>query len=65
MLIGHWPLNGNANDYSGNNYNGTANSISYTLGKIGLAATYDGTTTPYISLPTATIQNITDFTFTF
>ncbi len=29
-LVGWWPLNGNANDYSGNNYNGTATSVFYT-----------------------------------
>ncbi len=28
-LVGWWPLNGNVNDYSGNNYNGQASSISY------------------------------------
>jgi len=26
-LVGWWPLNGNANDYSGNNYNGQANNV--------------------------------------
>ncbi len=29
-LVGWWPLNGNANDYSGNNNNGAANSVIYT-----------------------------------
>ncbi len=28
-LVGWWPLNGNANDYSGNNATSTANSISF------------------------------------
>jgi hypothetical protein len=28
-LLGWWPLNGNANDYSGNGYNGTAYSMVY------------------------------------
>ncbi len=28
-LVGWWPLNGNANDYSGNGNNGVENSISY------------------------------------
>ncbi len=29
-LVGWWPLNGNANDYSGNNNNGNAISVTYT-----------------------------------
>ncbi len=29
-LVGWWPLNGNANDYSGNNDNGVPNSVTYT-----------------------------------
>ncbi len=31
-LVGWWPLNGNANDYSGNNNNGNAISVTYTTG---------------------------------
>ena len=29
-LVGWWPLNGNANDYSGNNNNGAATNVIYT-----------------------------------
>ncbi|MDE1761690.1 MAG: hypothetical protein KGH78_00655, partial [Candidatus Micrarchaeota archaeon] len=29
-LVGWWPLNQNVQDYSGDNLNGTANSIGYT-----------------------------------
>ncbi len=29
-LVGWWPLNGNANDYSGNNNDGTATDVAYT-----------------------------------
>ncbi len=29
-IVGWWPLNGDANDYSGNNNNGAATTISYT-----------------------------------
>jgi hypothetical protein len=29
-LVGWWPLNGNANDYSGNGYNGQATGVTYT-----------------------------------
>ena len=38
-LIGWWPLNGNANDASGNNYNGTLTGGQYTAGRGGLANT--------------------------
>ncbi len=31
-LVGWWPLNGNANDYSGNKHNGVENNIQYTTG---------------------------------
>jgi hypothetical protein len=29
-IVGWWPLNGNANDYSGNNNNGQATNVTYT-----------------------------------
>ena len=29
-LVGWWPLNGNANDYSGNGNNGMSNNVTYT-----------------------------------
>ncbi|MGC8688398.1 MAG: hypothetical protein ACP5RQ_03310, partial [Candidatus Micrarchaeia archaeon] len=29
-LTGWWPLNGNANDYSGNNQNGIPNNVVFT-----------------------------------
>ena len=29
-LVGWWPLNGNANDYSGNNNNGVPTGVIYT-----------------------------------
>ena len=31
-LVGWWPLNGNANDYSGNGYNGNIHNVSFTSG---------------------------------
>jgi hypothetical protein len=43
MLIGHWPLIGNTNDYSGYNNDGTPTSITYVAGKIGQAASFNGT----------------------
>ena len=42
-LVGHWPLDGNVLDTSGNSYNGTANGkISYTAGMYGQAAEFHG-----------------------
>jgi hypothetical protein len=41
-LIAHWPLNGNTNDISGNGYNGTPTNITYAAGKIGQAASFNG-----------------------
>ena len=29
-IVGWWPLNGNANDYSGNGNSGTATGVTYT-----------------------------------
>ena len=34
-LIGYWPFNGNANDQSGNNNNGTVNGVSLTTDRFG------------------------------
>jgi hypothetical protein len=42
MLIGHWPLIGNTNDYSGFGNNGTPTNITYTAGKIGQAGDFNG-----------------------
>lgn len=44
MLIGHWPLTGNANDYSGFGRAGTETSVTYSTGKIGQAASFNGST---------------------
>jgi len=43
-LVGHWPLDGNAND-SGGTYHGTfAGTEAYAAGPIGQAASFDGST---------------------
>ena len=42
-LVAHYPFDGNANDESGNAHNGTEHGgVSYTAGKIGQAASFDG-----------------------
>jgi hypothetical protein len=59
-LIAHWPLNGNTNDISGNGYNGTPTNITYVAGKIGQAASFNGTTS-VVDLSSFTTPN-SDFT---
>ncbi len=44
-LIGWWPFNGNANDYSGNNYNGTIHGAALSIdrnGQANKALSFDG-----------------------
>jgi len=41
-LIAFFPFEGNANDTSGNGNNGIEHGVTYTIGKIGKAATFDG-----------------------
>jgi hypothetical protein len=44
-LVGWWPFNGNANDESGNNNNGTVNGATLTadrFGNVGKAYSFDG-----------------------
>lgn len=52
-LVAHYPFNGNANDISGNGYNGTLHGVSLTTDRFGnanSAYSFDGTSN-YISLP--------------
>jgi hypothetical protein len=42
--VAYYELESNANDSSGNGYNGTATAISYATGKVGNAATFNGST---------------------
>jgi hypothetical protein len=55
MLVGHWPLIGNTNDYSGFGNNATANGAAINAsGKIGQCYLFDGTD-DYIEIPTLSI----------
>lgn len=46
MLIGHWPLNGNTDDYSGFGNDATGYNLTYnTAGKIGQAGSFNGSST--------------------
>jgi len=57
-LIAHWPLNGNANDISGNELNGTPTDITYANGKIGQAADFSGSTTSNVNLGQSNLVNL-------
>lgn len=61
-LIAHYKLDGNANDLSGISH-GINNGATWVTGKLGQAASFDGTATPYIRFPNAIINNLQDFTF--
>jgi len=41
ILIARYPLNGDANDVSGNGHDGTPTNVSYVAGKLGLAASFN------------------------
>ena len=41
-LLGYWSFDGNANDGSGNGYNGTVTGATYVTGKSGQALAFDG-----------------------
>jgi hypothetical protein len=50
-LVGYWPFNGNANDESGNGYNGTVNGATLTIDRFGnanAAYSFDGSTNSII-----------------
>src|ERR1051325_7869985 len=62
-LLAYYPLDANAHDASGNNYNGTEfNGVTYTPHLGGLAAHFAGSA--YISLPT-TIPSGSSVSVTF
>jgi hypothetical protein len=51
-LIGYWPFNGNANDESGNNNNGTVNGATLTndrFGNANKAYAFDGVNDKIVS----------------
>ena len=62
-LVAHWPFNGNANDASGNGYNGTPTNVSYTTGFNGIsntAALFNGTSS-YIDVAYQSGLNLDSF----
>jgi hypothetical protein len=65
-LVGWWPFSGNANDESGNNYNGTVNGATLTtdrFGNVNSAYSFNGSS-DYIQFADATALRLsgTDYT---
>ena len=68
-LVGYWPFNGNANDASGNNNNGTVNGATLTTDRLGNsneAYSFDGLN-DVINLPlnSGQIANSTNFSIQY
>jgi hypothetical protein len=65
-LLSYWPFNGNANDQSGNNYNGIVNGATLTSdrnGNVRSAYSFNGASN-YIKLPKITpLNDASSFTF--
>jgi hypothetical protein len=62
-LVAYYPFDGDANDASGNNNNGTAvNNPTYTTGQIGQAMSFDGTTQYAYIASTPANLDLTTFT---
>ncbi len=59
-LIAHYKLNGDANDVTGNGNHGTPTDVSWVVGKIGQAASFNGWNS-VIALPITT--GVTSITF--
>lgn len=59
-IVGYWKFNGNANDYSGNAFNGTAANISYsqTYGKLSQGASLNGSSS---KIDTSSSLSLTGF----
>jgi len=65
-LIAYWPLNGNANDLSGNGHNGSLNNVTPTTDRFGNANSayyFDGVTS-YISVPDSSTLRLSGGNFT-
>jgi len=57
-LVGYWPMDTNANDYSNNINNGTIFSATPITGKVGNAYDFNGSTS-YINIPNSSTVDIT------
>lgn len=69
-LVGYWPFDGNANDYSGNSNNGTVNGATLTVDRFGnanRAYSFNGISNNIV-VPNSTsidMTNSTDFSIAF
>lgn len=66
-LVGYYPFDKNARDYSGNGYHGTATGSTLGSGIKGGAYSFDGTASTYITLgiPSATFASLTSCSISF
>ena len=62
-LVGYWPLDGNADDYSGNGNHGTVSGATPTAGKIGQAYLFDSY--PEHIMTSAQVSQLNTFTYSF
>jgi hypothetical protein len=62
-LVGYWPFNGNANDESGNGYNGTVNGATLTSDRFGNLSKAYNFLNSYIEIPSINqLNGLTNFT---
>jgi hypothetical protein len=67
-LVGWWPFNGNANDESGNNNNGTVNGATLTadrFGNVNKAYSFDGNTSNILINSNTSLNLSSTFSFNF
>ncbi|MBA7531118.1 hypothetical protein ES705_23329 [subsurface metagenome] len=63
-LVGYWPFNGNANDESGNGYNGIVNGATLTIDRFGnsnSAFSFDGTSNNFITVDFSIPLNTSEY----
>ena len=58
-LVGWWPLNGNANDYSGYGNNGTVTGAAFVYSQ-GKGTVLDFEDVDYVTIPAASVSSLTD-----
>ena len=64
-LVGYWPFDGDAKDYSGNGNNGNLHGVSFTNGRRGSSSAVHFDGNDYVSVPSSgKISRIFDFSVT-
>ena len=67
-LVGYWPFNGNANDVSGNNFNGAVNGAVATLDRFGAANSaylFNGVSNRIEVANNSTVNNLTQVSISY